>query len=132
MRGLENYSSLDEGALYRFNWVFPSNKTIRGSLGFGQGSAAQSSDTYAHLADDQIDAKLLVEVRDHPLFLFPVAERRALLERLFREGEPPNVNWRKSRKRVRTLTTLWSILIQRCYSLSGTPMLIKRHAWNRN
>jgi predicted Ser/Thr protein kinase len=90
MRGLENYSSLDEGALYRFNWVFPSNKTIRGSLGFGQGSAAQSSDTYAHLADDQIDAKLLVEVRDHPLFLFPVAERRALLERLFREGEPPN------------------------------------------
>jgi predicted Ser/Thr protein kinase len=90
MRGLENYSLLDEGALYRFNWVFPSNKTIRGSLGFGQGTAAQSTDTYAHLADDQIDAKLLVDVRDHPLFLFPVAERRALLERLFREGEPPN------------------------------------------
>src|SRR5580700_4706862 len=31
MRGLENYSSLDDGALYRFNWVFPSNKTVRGS-----------------------------------------------------------------------------------------------------
>jgi serine protein kinase len=91
MRGLENYSSLDEGALYRFNWVFPSNKTIRGSLGFGQGNAAQATNTYAHLADDQIDAKLLVEVRDHPLFLFPIPERRALLEKLLgQKGDPPN------------------------------------------
>jgi predicted Ser/Thr protein kinase len=104
MRAIEHYSTLDEGALYRFNWVFPSNKTVRGSLGFGQGGAAQTpTTTYAHLADDQIDAKLLVEVRDHPLFLFPVPERRALLERLFAEAssakgksegapglEPPN------------------------------------------
>jgi predicted Ser/Thr protein kinase len=94
MRGLENYSSLDEGALYRFNWVFPSTKTIRGSLGFGQdrGAAREGAGTttYAHLADDQIDAKLLVEVRDHPLFLFPVADRRALLAKLFKDGDPPN------------------------------------------
>ncbi len=83
IRALEHYSTLDEGALYRFNWVFPSNKTVRGSLGFGQGNAAQQTTTYAHLADDQIDAKLLVEVRDHPLFLFPVPERRALIEKLF-------------------------------------------------
>jgi serine protein kinase len=91
MRALEHYSTLDEGALYRFNWVFPSNKTIRGSLGFGQGSGTPQTNTYAHLADDQIDAKLLVEVRDHPLFLFPVPERRALLATLF-DGvnEPPN------------------------------------------
>ncbi|HEY2514460.1 MAG TPA: serine protein kinase PrkA, partial [Polyangiaceae bacterium] len=88
MRALEHYSTLDEGALYRFNWVFPSTKTIRGSLGFGQGSAATQTNTYAHLADDQIDAKLLVEVRDHPLFLFPVAERRALLEALFASAAP--------------------------------------------
>ena len=27
MRALENYSLQDEGALYRFNWVFPSSKT---------------------------------------------------------------------------------------------------------
>lgn len=98
IRALEHYSTLDEGALYRFNWVFPSTKTVRGSLGFGQQSAAQQTTTYAHLADDQIDAKLLVEVRDHPLFLFPVPERRALLEKLFGDhagegeagGEPPN------------------------------------------
>ncbi len=93
MRGLEHYSTLDEGALYRFNWVFPSSKTLRGSLGFGQKEAGASHvQTYAHLPDDQIDAKLLVEVRDHPLFLVPISERRALLERMAKakNGEPPS------------------------------------------
>ncbi|MBK6696269.1 MAG: serine protein kinase PrkA [Myxococcales bacterium] len=91
MRGLEHYSSTDEGALYRFNWVFPSTKTVRGTLGFGQEkSGAGGLTSYAHLTDDQIDAKLLVEVRDHPLFLIPVEERRALLEKSWRNnGEPP-------------------------------------------
>ncbi len=83
MRALENYSTLDTGALYRFNWVFPSSKTLRGSLGFGQKESSQQASqavTYAHLPDDQIDAKLLVEVRDHPLFLIPVPDRQRLLE----------------------------------------------------
>ena len=85
MRGLEAYSKLDDGALYRFNWVFPSSKTVRGSLGFGQKEATSSVSSFAHLADDQIDAKLLVEVRDHPLFLIPVEERQKLLERLAKD-----------------------------------------------
>ena len=87
MRGLEHYSTLDEGALYRFNWVFPSGKTMRGGLGFGQKDQGSQAGTYAHLVDDQIDAKLLVEVRDHPLFLIPVAERQKLLERLTKEKQ---------------------------------------------
>jgi predicted Ser/Thr protein kinase len=40
MRALENYSSLDAGALYRFSWVFPTTKTVRGQLGFGQGGGS--------------------------------------------------------------------------------------------
>jgi serine protein kinase len=83
MAALENYSTKDEGSLYRFNWVFPSGKMVRGSLGFGQGTeAGTAATTYAHLADDQIDAKLLVEVRDHPLFLIPMAERGQFLEQV--------------------------------------------------
>ena len=85
MRALETYSTVDEGALYRFNWVFPSSKTLRGSLGFGQKEQASQVGTYAHLPDDQIDAKLLVEVRDHPLFLIPVDERAKLVERLAKQ-----------------------------------------------
>jgi serine protein kinase len=35
LRALEHYSTLDEGAVYRFHWVFPSKKTVRGAIGFG-------------------------------------------------------------------------------------------------
>jgi len=52
MRALEHYSTLDEGALYRFHWVFPSSKTLRGSLGFGPKEQTSSVVSYAHLPDD--------------------------------------------------------------------------------
>ncbi len=94
MAALEHYSSLDEGALYRFNWVFPSQKTIRGSLGFGHEKASgRGVDSYAHLPDDEVDAKLMVEVRDHPLFLVPPADRERLLLAAYKRAgatEPPS------------------------------------------
>ncbi len=101
MRAMEHYSKQPEGALYRFHWVFPSQKTMRGSLGFSAREATSKNidtSTYAHLADDQIDAKIALEVRDHPLFLVPVEERQRLLERSYKawakktgqEPEPPN------------------------------------------
>ena len=93
MRALENYSTADEGALYRFHWIFPNQSTLRGSIGFGGKRAAGADDgSYAHLPDEQIDSRLFIEVRDHPLFLIPTVERRKLLERLYSESgakEPP-------------------------------------------
>jgi predicted Ser/Thr protein kinase len=93
LRALEHYSALDEGALYRFHWVFPSRKTVRGSIGFGDSrEAASDLASYAHLSDDQIDARLVVELRDHPLFLLPADERRRVVLRLYEEAgatEPP-------------------------------------------
>lgn len=94
LRALENYSTTDEGALYRFHWVFPSRKTTRGSIGFGEAAPRidDPTDSYAHLSDDQIDARLVMEIRDHPLFLIPLAERRPLLAKLFAAiGEKPPV-----------------------------------------
>ncbi|HZU83704.1 MAG TPA: serine protein kinase PrkA [Polyangiaceae bacterium] len=94
MAALEHYSTLDEGALYRFNWVFPSQKAIRGSLGFGhEKGSGEGAASYAHLSDEEVDAKLLVEVRDHPLFLIPIPDRRRLLEAGYKRvgaTEPPN------------------------------------------
>lgn len=85
MRALEHYSTLDEGALYRFHWVFPSQKTVRGSIGFGGSQIkAAGSASYANLDEDQIDARLFIEMRDHPLFLLPLAERRELIADLYR------------------------------------------------
>ncbi|MFO7179989.1 MAG: serine protein kinase PrkA [Pseudomonadota bacterium] len=94
MRALEHYSTLDEGALYRFHWVFPNEKTLRGTIGFGgkKGPALSREDSYAHLPEQEIDARLFMEVRDHPLFLIPRQERKQLIERLYQEAgatEPP-------------------------------------------
>ncbi len=96
MRALENYSTLDQGPLYRFHWIFPSTKTVKGSLGFRDGREPRpnvSGESYAHLADSEIDARLVIEVRDHPLFLLPVEQRRALLDELYAsselDGRPP-------------------------------------------
>jgi serine protein kinase len=85
LRALEHYSTLQEGALYRFHWVFPSRKTVRGALGFGEGTKGKAPPgaTYAHLDDEQIDSRLVIELRDHPLFLLPIPERRALVQQLY-------------------------------------------------
>jgi predicted Ser/Thr protein kinase len=81
-QGVEHYSTLDEGAIYRFNWIFPSQKSGRGGIGFGDGRAPSSdaADTFAFLPDDAIDARLGDELRDHPLLLIPTVDRARLIE----------------------------------------------------
>jgi serine protein kinase len=81
-RALEHYSSLDEGALYRFNWIFPSQKVSRSGIGFGGASAeaVAALDSYATLEDEHIEAKIVDELRDHPILLLPRDTRRALFD----------------------------------------------------
>jgi predicted Ser/Thr protein kinase len=87
-RALEYYSTLDEGALYRFNWVFPTHEVATGGIGFGGSYEGSARDTYAYLTDEQIAAKLADELRDHPLFLVPPRRRREILaERLSRRPD---------------------------------------------
>lgn len=84
LRGLEEYSRTGDGAVYKFSWVFPKKNAVRGGIGFG-GERVDSSGTgsYARLRDDELEARIEVEVRDHPLFLLPREQRRALLVELF-------------------------------------------------
>jgi serine protein kinase len=98
MSALEHYSTLDEGALYRFHWVFPTKSTLKGSIGFSgrrAGGRPITDGSYAHLPDEEVDARLFVEVRDHPLFLIPQKQRQALLEGVYAEGkaEWPPSDW---------------------------------------
>jgi predicted Ser/Thr protein kinase len=86
-RGLEHYSTLDEGALYRFSWIFPTQKHTRGGIGFGgSGEAIATSESFAYLPDDMVDARVGDELRDHPLLLIPLDERQRLIERLVRDA----------------------------------------------
>src|SRR5690606_26009336 len=82
-RALEVYSRSDDGAVYRFAWVFPNRKEVRGGIGFAKNEAlrdALGEATFARLGSESIDARVVDEHKDHPLFLIPVSQRRALLE----------------------------------------------------
>jgi predicted Ser/Thr protein kinase len=91
MRGMEHYSRLPEGALYRFHWIFPSDKLVKGSLGFGSETLASRAEkelvSYAHLEGEALDARLACELKDHPLLLLPKSERGKLLAKHFPLGE---------------------------------------------
>ena len=91
--GMEHYSRTDDGALYSFAWIFPSDKAVKGRLGFGadnEGPRAQLERSFAQLPSEQIDARLPCELRDHPLFLIPRTERAALIEQLRKNGRLSN------------------------------------------
>jgi serine protein kinase len=87
-RGLEHYSTLEDGALYRFSWIFPAQKHTKGGIGFGGAVGVEgSADSFAYLPDDVIDARLGDELRDHPLLLVPHSERSKLIDDLL-VGQP--------------------------------------------
>src|SRR6266849_283486 len=85
--GQEDYSRKEEGQLYRFNWIFPSEKLVKGSIGFGEANAGTMRvESYAHLEGEQVDARIQCELKDSPLFLLPRSER----QRLLRESTKPD------------------------------------------
>src|SRR5258708_10519321 len=79
-RALEDYSRQEAGAVYRFNWIFPNERLVKGSLGFGdKGARRRAVERDAPLEGEQIDARIACEVKDHPLFLIPRTQRQRLL-----------------------------------------------------
>jgi predicted Ser/Thr protein kinase len=84
MRALEHYSGTEDGAVYRSSWVFPGGFDDK-SIGFGARSrrGASGEASYAHLEHDKINAKLTSELREHPLLLLPLAERRELIRKAY-------------------------------------------------
>jgi serine protein kinase len=83
MRALEHYSKTDDGALYRFSWVFPRG-TDGKTIGFGsRDDGPRPGETYAHLAEGRLDVKMRSPIREHPLLLVPLHERTALVQRAY-------------------------------------------------
>jgi predicted Ser/Thr protein kinase len=87
-RAAEVYSHTDDGALYRFNWVFPTGSVQKGRLGFG-GTSSTHAGSYAHLDAAAIEARVPCELKDHPLFLLGRSDRAALFSRLVDDGGLP-------------------------------------------
>src|SRR5881398_3226610 len=93
-RALEDYSRKEEGQLYRFNWIFSSEKLVKGSIGFGEtkGVSGERVETYAHLEGEAVDARIHCELRDLPLHLVPRIER----QRMLREASKPDSTFQLS------------------------------------
>lgn len=82
-RAMVHYSRTPQGAVYTFNWIFPKSAFQSKQLGFVENkSAAKSVETYAHLAESEIGARVPVELRDHPLLLLPKAARHEFFAQL--------------------------------------------------
>ncbi|PKN58371.1 MAG: serine protein kinase [Deltaproteobacteria bacterium HGW-Deltaproteobacteria-14] len=81
-QAIEQYSATAEGAIYRFNWIFPSMSVAKKRLGFGASTRHGALESYAQLDDTEVDARLPADLRDHPLLLLPRDQRRTLIDRL--------------------------------------------------
>lgn len=101
-QALEEYSKTDDGAIYRFNWVFPNDKlgheglsTTDASKKIGFGDLAPNRNgkgSFAHLADDELLCKIISELKENPIFLLPQQKRTALIQEFLRvktEEIPP-------------------------------------------
>lgn len=81
IRGLEHYSETAQGALYKFNWIFPVEKVVKGSLGLASytGAKKEIGESFAKLGEEDIAARISCELKDHPLLLLPAHARREYL-----------------------------------------------------
>lgn len=86
--GMQKYSELEEGAVYRFNWIFPTEKVspedLRGEtgpIGFARGPDGKADDfgSYALLDDHLIASKIHSDFKDNPIYLLPMPQREIWL-----------------------------------------------------
>ncbi|TNF27391.1 MAG: serine protein kinase PrkA [Deltaproteobacteria bacterium] len=89
-QAIEHYSAEQEGSIYRFNWIFPSMNVAKKRLGFGASTARGALESFAHLDDIDVDARLPADLRDHPMLLLPKTQRRAIIGQLRETGRLPD------------------------------------------
>ncbi|MGE0172194.1 MAG: hypothetical protein AB7T49_05390 [Oligoflexales bacterium] len=86
---MQKYSRTDEGAVYRFSWIFPTDKTSvpqahgeSGPIGFGGTSRRNEpifEGSYAFLDEKKIASKIHSEYKENPIYLIPMPEREIWL-----------------------------------------------------
>ena len=83
-KGLEAYSITDEGALYKFSWIFPKDhaKGEGSSLGFGgvPDEAPEELSSFAHVDPAEIASTVESDLQTNPFLLVPRSQRSAFLE----------------------------------------------------
>lgn len=91
---MENYSKQTDGAVYKFNWIFPVTleRSKKGNnhsnkIGFTHESSKKELCTFAFLDENQILAKIHSEFKENPLFLIPMPFRENFLRKILASKE---------------------------------------------
>lgn len=92
---MQRYSETDAGAVYRFNWIFPTEKVAStrmkgetGPIGFGATSDnPKGQESYALLDDTLIASRIPCEFKDNPVYLIPMPQRETWLRQWIGEAE---------------------------------------------
>ncbi len=86
---MQKYSETDDGAVYRFSWVFPTEKIahtrMKGEtspIGLGARDEMREDrwDTFAFLDESDLACKIHSEFKDNPIFLIPMPQRERWLK----------------------------------------------------
>jgi serine protein kinase len=92
---MQIYSEQEEGAVYRFNWVFPNDRSAApkvkgesGPIGFGKSFDNESQpSSWALLDESDIASKLVSEFKENPVYLIPMPQREQWLRAWIAEKE---------------------------------------------
>ncbi|MCK5883206.1 MAG: hypothetical protein KAG61_05920 [Bacteriovoracaceae bacterium] len=90
MKGAEEYSKKEEGALYTFSWVFPVDSFAKGKLGLSadEDTKTKKLKTYAYLEENEVSAIINSDLKDHPLLLIPKKYRQEILKKELSKKRP--------------------------------------------
>lgn len=89
--GMQKYSESPDGAVYSFNWIFPTEKSANpsidgesGPIGFASGYEDKSDrwrDSYALVDESKVACKIHSEFHDNPVYLIPMPQRERMLRK---------------------------------------------------
>lgn len=90
---MQKYSETEDGAVYRFNWIFPTDKSLtakaagaHGPIGFSgdhSDGITLREDSFAFLDESKVASKIPSEYKENPLFLIPIPHREKLLRKWY-------------------------------------------------
>lgn len=86
IKGMEDYSEMDQGKLFSFSWIFPIDNYVKGSLGLNQTIREANLQSYAYLEDKEISAIMPSELKDHPILLIPREFRQKIIDEKFKDN----------------------------------------------
>ncbi len=95
-RGLEDYSKTEEGAIYKFNWIFPNDRIgFEGlseeknkKIGFtDQKNDSSITGSFAHLKEEDVLCRIESDMKENPLFLIPKNSREKFLLNIFKNKD---------------------------------------------